>query len=137
MTVTHSHVECRNVGGRTFAMSLHGDFDLYTAPELSADFTRLLDRGARVIVVDLAGATFVDSTTLGVLVEARKEVIARGGRMILASPGDVMRRILEQTGLDELFDVTDGSRSGTNGNGWGRGDALNGAARLPCTDSSR
>ncbi len=106
MDVTYTEVDRKDAGDGTFVVSLHGEFDLFTAPELSRDFAEVLDRGPRVVVVDLANATFVDSTTLGVLIEARHELVGRGGRMVLTSSSDVLRRVLEQTGIDSLFDLT-------------------------------
>jgi len=57
-----------------------------------------------LLVVDLAEVTFVDSTALGVLIEARSRMEDRS-RFRLAAPGLETRRALEVSGLDRHFVV--------------------------------
>ena len=54
---------------------------------------------------DLGEVEFVDSTALGTLIEARKQLA--NGRLVLAAPGRDVRRALEVSGLLEHFDVHD------------------------------
>src|SRR5258708_34719477 len=69
-----------DIGADEFVVGLTGDIDLYTAPELKSELNRLIDAGARRVVVDLTAATFIDSTTLGVLLGALKRFRPSGGR---------------------------------------------------------
>jgi len=83
---------------------LAGELDLYNA---SAVREVLLDRCAEApdrLVVELSGVTFIDSTALGVLIEARTRLANRRG-FLLASPGLETRRALEISGLDRHFAV--------------------------------
>jgi anti-sigma B factor antagonist len=87
-------------------VSLAGELDLYNAEEVR---TALLDACATdpgVLVVDLAEVRFIDSTALGVLIEARSRLADRGG-FRLAAPGLETRRALEVSGLDRHFLVHD------------------------------
>ena len=59
-----------------------------------------------VVVVDLEDVRFVDSTALGVLIEARSRMADRGG-FRLAAPGLETRRALEVSGLDHHFLIHD------------------------------
>jgi anti-anti-sigma factor len=59
-----------------------------------------------VLVVDLAEVTFIDSTALGVLIEARSQLTDHDG-FRLAAPGLETRRALEVSGLDKHFTVHD------------------------------
>ena len=59
-----------------------------------------------VLVVDLAEVRFIDSTALGVLIEARSRMADRSG-FRLAAPGLETRRALEVSGLDRHFLVHD------------------------------
>ena len=63
-------------------------------------------RGPERLVVDLSGVTFIDSTALGVLIEARTKLANRRG-FLLASPGLETKRALEVSGLDRHFVVHD------------------------------
>lgn len=57
------------------------------------------------VTVDLAGATFIDSTGLAVLVGARKRISRRGGALKLAAPSRTAVRVLELTALDRVFPI--------------------------------
>jgi anti-sigma B factor antagonist len=87
-------------------VSLVGELDLYNAEEVRG---ALLDATAGepgVLVVDLEEVRFIDSTALGVLIEARSRLANRGG-FRLAAPGLETRRALEVSGLDRHFLVHD------------------------------
>jgi anti-sigma B factor antagonist len=87
-------------------VSLAGELDLYNAEEVR---DALLDATAGepdVVVVDLEEVRFIDSTALGVLIEARSRMADRGG-FRLAAPGLETRRALEVSGLDRHFLVHD------------------------------
>ena len=58
------------------------------------------------LVVDLAEVRFIDSTALGVLIEARTRLANKRG-FLLAAPGLETRRALEISGLDRHFTVHD------------------------------
>ena len=85
-------------------LSLTGELDLYTAPALREALQGAVERSPKRLVVDLAGVTFIDSTALGALVEARSR-LARDDAFALAAPGLEVRRALEVSGLDRHFSV--------------------------------
>jgi len=62
------------------------------------------------IVVDLTNVSFMDSTALGVLVRAVRDVDTRGGAVRVVLPRGTARRIFELTTLDRLLPVAE-SRS--------------------------
>ena len=65
----------------------------------------MLDDGKKKLVVDLSDATFVDSTTLGVLVGASKRLRAEGGSMALVVTEPSIEKIFQITGLDRVFSI--------------------------------
>lgn len=65
------------------------------------------DTGVGHLVVDLSGATFMDSTGLGALVSLRNQLLARGGRFELVKPQDRVFRLFELTRLDSVFEFVD------------------------------
>ena len=93
------------IGTDEFVIGLTGDIDLYTAPELKSELNRLIDAGARRIVVDLTAATFIDSTTLGVLLGALKRFRPSGGELALVCSDPNIRRVFEITLLDRVFAI--------------------------------
>jgi anti-sigma B factor antagonist len=84
---------------------LGGELDLYNADEVRAALMDAVESGAQRIVIDMSEVDFVDSTTLGVLVEVRSK-IGRDG-LLLAAPQLETRRTLQVSGLDRHLPVHD------------------------------
>jgi len=83
---------------------LAGELDLYNAHAVRETLFELAAGSPERLVVDLSGVEFVDSTALGVLIEARSRLPNRRG-FLLVSPGVETRRALEISGLDRHFGV--------------------------------
>ncbi|MFC4531000.1 STAS domain-containing protein [Sphaerisporangium dianthi] len=88
-------------------LTVVGEIDLYTAPRLQAEFSRLLETGPDRVVIDMSGVEFCDSTGMNVLLSALKRMRERGGVLEVASPRPAVRKILQVTGLDSVFTVHD------------------------------
>jgi anti-sigma B factor antagonist len=92
--------------GGAVVVRLAGELDLHNAELVRA---ALLDSAAEAperLVVDLAEVEFLDSTALGVLIEAQRK-LEDGRVFLLAAPGLEARRALEVTGLDRHFSLHD------------------------------
>jgi len=87
-------------------LSLAGELDLYNAHEVRDALLEICAESPDRLVVDLSGVRFIDSTALGVLIEARTKLANRRG-FLLAAPGLETRRALEISGLDRHFAVHD------------------------------
>jgi anti-sigma B factor antagonist len=83
-------------------VSLAGELDLYNAEEMRSALLDACMSEPDVLVVDLEEVRFIDSTALGVLIEARSRMTDRQG-FRLAAPGLETRRALEVSGLDSHF----------------------------------
>jgi anti-sigma B factor antagonist len=83
--------------------SVHGELDLHEAPALQERIAAAIDRGAKLIVVDLTQVSFIDSMALGVLLGAVKELRLRDGNLRLVVPNPSLRRIFEISLLDRVF----------------------------------
>ena len=77
---TAFEASAEDVGGGIAKVRVSGEVDLYTAPELKEALSNAIEGGARSVLVDLSQATFIDSTTLGVLMGARQAAAARRRR---------------------------------------------------------
>jgi anti-sigma B factor antagonist len=89
-----------------YVVRLGGELDLYNAAQVRAALVEASAEAPERIVVDLGEVEFLDSTALGVLIEARSRLANRAGLM-LAAPGLETRRALQISGLDKLFAVHD------------------------------
>ena len=98
-------VDAERLADDVAVVALAGEVDLYTAPRFKEVIMHSIDDGALRVVVDLTGATFIDSTALGVLVSAGKRLRLRQGALAIACLDGNIRRILEITGLDGVFAI--------------------------------
>jgi anti-sigma B factor antagonist len=96
-------VKTDKVDDGTYVISLTGEVDLYTAPEFKQQLLNVIAEGGRDVVVDFTNTTFIDSTTLGVLVGGVKRLRAEDGRLSLVCSDRNITKIFEITGLDRVF----------------------------------
>ena len=85
---------------------LQGELDLGTASQLRDELARLTADGARLVTVDMSDLAFIDSTGLSVLITGLKRLRQQGGDMALRSPTASTRKVLEITGLTEVFAIS-------------------------------
>jgi len=90
--------------GDACVVKLGGELDLYNAPQVRQALAGACDDSPARIVVDLSEVDFIDSTALGVLIEARTK-LDNGRAFLLAAPGLETKRALEISGLDRHFTV--------------------------------
>ncbi|MFW5415460.1 STAS domain-containing protein [Nocardiopsis sp. CNT-189] len=88
-------------------VTVRGEIDLYTAPQLHGELVGALDDGARRLVVDMSRVEFCDSTGMNVLLSAMKRSREKGGDLELIAPRPAVMKILEVTGLDAVFTIRD------------------------------
>ena len=99
------HINDEEIDAQTHVIELGGEIDLYTAPEFKERMVALIEDGKKRIVVDLSAATFIDSTTLGVLVGGVKRLRPAGGSLALVCTDQNITKIFEITGLDRVFPI--------------------------------
>ena len=90
--------------GTACVVKLGGELDLYNADKIRSALAEATADSPERVVVDLSDVEFMDSTALGVLIEARTKLANRKG-FLLAGPGLETRRALEISGLDRHFSV--------------------------------
>jgi anti-sigma B factor antagonist len=98
-------IETEQVGDARHVIALTGEVDLYTAPELKTQMLEAIADGAMDVIVDFTQTTFIDSTTLGVLVGGVKRLREKGGRLSIVCSDRNITKIFEITGLDRVFTI--------------------------------
>ena len=88
-----------------YVISLAGEVDLYTAPEFKQQLLDVVGKGAKSVIVDFSDTTFIDSTTLGVLVGGVKRLRTNDGQLSLVCSDRNITKIFEITGLDRVFSI--------------------------------
>jgi anti-sigma B factor antagonist len=86
-------------------LTLSGEADMTSVPELSAAFAAQVDAGVRDLTVDLAGLRFADSAAIRVLVKASRALRDRGGTLALSCPQPSVARTLSLLGVDRVIPV--------------------------------
>ena len=98
-------VQTEKVDDSTYVIALGGEVDLYTAPEFKQQLLDVIAKDARDVVVDFTNTTFIDSTTLGVLVGGVKRLRTNEGQLSLVCSDRNITKIFEITGLDRVFTI--------------------------------
>lgn len=114
-------LEEERIGDGRVVLTLGGEVDLHTAPELRGLLGAAIDDGCRELVVDLTEVTFIDSMTLGVLLGALKRLRQRSGDLKIVISDPSLRRIFEITLLDSVFALFDSRQAALASGGPGNG----------------
>lgn len=86
-------------------VTVSGEVDVYTAPQLRSALEEHIAAGHTRIVVDLQDVGFLDSTGLGVLVGRLKVVKKRDGWLRIVCTDERILRLFGITGLDRILAV--------------------------------
>ena len=97
-------VDVARTGGAVVCRPV-GDLDLNSMAPVRAALDGALESGVRLLVVDLAGVDFCDSSGLNLLLQVRIEAEQAGVRMRLAALNGQVSRVFELTGALEVFSV--------------------------------
>jgi anti-sigma B factor antagonist len=109
---TEFHASTTDLGDGIAAIAVVGEADLYTAPELKSALANAIDAGARGVLIDLSRTTFIDSTTLGVLMGAVRRLRQTGGEIAIVCRDPNIIKIFTITLLDRIFAITDSVAAG-------------------------
>jgi anti-sigma B factor antagonist len=98
-------IKTEQVDGGIYVIALAGEVDLYTAPEFKQQLLDVIAQGGKDVIVDFSDTTFIDSTTLGVLVGGVKRLRTNDGQLSLVCSDRNITKIFEITGLDRVFTI--------------------------------
>lgn len=99
------NIDTYNMESGVPVITLEGEVDVYTAPQLKQQMIGLLESGAKQVIIDLTKVEYFDSTALGVLIGGLKRMRERDGNLSLICPNPRIKRVFEITGLDKIFDI--------------------------------
>jgi anti-anti-sigma factor len=84
---------------------LSGEVDITSAAQLTALIGGQLNRGALHLTIDASGVSYLDSTSIQVLLIVARTLRARGGDLVLLRPQRPVARILTLMGADQLITI--------------------------------
>jgi anti-sigma B factor antagonist len=94
-----------HAAGDWTVLTVGGEVDLNTAPQLKERIGTLIAQGHTRIVVDLERVGFMDSTGLSALVSGLMRTGEGGGEMAVVCTTPHVLRLLALTGLDQVLKV--------------------------------
>jgi len=97
--------------GDSLVITIDGDLDIVTSPQLDEFLTQAEDRHSRIIL-DLAAVDFLDTSALAVIVGHWKKLDAEGGMLALAGARYQYTKTLWITGLADRLTLYDTVEAG-------------------------
>ena len=89
----------------THVVAVTGEIDLFTAPEFNRRIAAPIDEGRTRVVIDLTQVSFIDSSSLGVLIGAHKRLEQRDGGLVIVCDDRAIVNTFKITGLDSVFEI--------------------------------
>ncbi|MFD5888723.1 STAS domain-containing protein [Streptomyces sp. NPDC060334] len=95
-------------------LKITGDLDYATAPELRTALDGLTLTAGQLLVLELAGLDYCDSSGISTLLAARNLAIQQNAHLALTAVPDHTARILHIVGLDHVFTIHPDTRAATS-----------------------
>ena len=111
----------RKIDDDTHVVAVTGEIDLFTAPEFKQRVSAPIDAGRSHVIVDLTATTFIDSSSLGVLIGAHRRLKLRGGSLVVVCDNDTIVKTFKITGLDGVFPLVRSLDDALDGDAVGAG----------------
>lgn len=106
MSGTRGRLEVRTttVNGAP-VVGVHGDVDLRTSPQLRALLLESARKLSGLLLIDLSGVDYMDSSGVGTMVYVKRHIERAGGRLVLTGLRPRVQSVLEITHLDKFFTI--------------------------------
>lgn len=84
---------------------IEGNLDTQTSTEAQEELERIVDDGARKLLIDFADLAYISSAGLRVLLVTAKKLGTDQGEMRMCNMNDVVREVFEVSGFSTIFKV--------------------------------
>lgn len=101
--------------GPSAVVTVSGELDLASGPELETELDRLCGPETQLVVVDLRQLAFMDSTGLSIIVRAHQRLAGEGCEMSLVKGSQQVQRLLDLTGVADRLRLVDTPEELLNG----------------------
>ena len=92
---------------RGVVLTLFGELDVVTAPELEQMLSDVLEQPHARVMLDLNGLRFVDSAGVSVLIKAKQRAETNGRTLVLRRPTEQLERVFSLVGLADWLEIED------------------------------
>ena len=107
----------RTTFGTTAEVTVGGELDIASTPDFEHVIGDALRAGVERVIIDLCGATFIDSSAVNALLRLHRHATAQQIDLIILRPHGEADRIFEICGIEGVFPKLDGSRKRSAGAG--------------------
>ena len=86
-------------------IEVRGEVDLYSSPQVREAILGAMSARTSIVVVDLSGVGYMDSSGVATLVEGLQSSRGYGGTFRLAGLGDSVRQVFKFAKLEKVFEI--------------------------------
>jgi anti-sigma B factor antagonist len=104
-----------SIDGRAAVIAISGELDLAGAAALEQELERLEDALDGLVVLDLRGVDFMDSSGLRVIAVSSRRAESLGRRLVLVPGSEQVMRVFDITRMRERLDFVEDPREVTGG----------------------
>lgn len=97
-------IESKVIGNSTQVI-LRGEIDIHSSQEFKTRFNEIVSGCTGDLYIDCAQLTYIDSTGLGILVGAIKEMRKENNSIYILNLKENIKKLFLITGLDKLFKI--------------------------------
>ena len=93
--------------GKSVVLTVVGDFDIQVAERVADELARVESSEPELVVMDLHGLSFLDSSGMGVIAAAQARATEAGRRFAIVAPRAGVVRAFEISGLAAVVTMVD------------------------------
>ena len=86
-------------------IKIEGNLDTQTSPEAQEELDRIVEDGARKLLIDFADLAYISSAGLRILLATAKKLTTEQGEMRMCNMNDVVKEVFEVSGFSTIFKV--------------------------------
>lgn len=95
----------RKSEGKDTQIVLSGEIDIYSSQSFKSELNKIVESCKGDLYIDCKELTYIDSTGLGILVGALKEIRKDNNNIFICNLKDNIKKLFLITGLDKLFKI--------------------------------
>lgn len=105
MSEAHTLNILKELDDTAAVLKLTGEIDLRNSPRLHGELNDLLTRRFDRVIFDLSGVGYMDSSGVGTIVNAKRMIEKKGGRLTLVGLQPRVKSVFEITRLESFFHI--------------------------------
>ncbi|MHC4849280.1 MAG: STAS domain-containing protein [Planctomycetota bacterium] len=98
-------IERREESGGVTVLTFSGEFDAFNLPKISEGIDQLIQKGRTLLVFNLKGLKFINSSALGYLIKTHKSLREYDGELVLSEPSKFFETTIATLGIDQIFKI--------------------------------